>query len=145
MSDELYKQALEAAKSEMEELLEEQADLERKLSAIGIRLDELRKISLSIGELLGEDYAPEAIGITDAIRKVLAAEDPGRYSSAIAVRGLLQKDGFKLDEYKNALAVIHTTMKRLEDQGELESISRGGKAYYRVKEKTKITDEDIPF
>ena len=141
-----YKDSLEAAQTEMEELLTEQSKIEQRLEFISARLNVLRKTVLSIGELLGEESEPQSVGITAAIRKVLMdrRRENNSYISPLSVRTLLQKDDFPLSDYKNALAVIHTTLKRLEDQGELEVLSKSGKTYYRAKE-SMITDEDIPF
>jgi hypothetical protein len=142
-----YKDSLEAAKAEMETLLGEQTQLEQRMAYIVGRLQVLRKTALSLGELLGEEFEPDAIGITQAIRKVLKdnSDEKRVYLPPTAIRSALQKDGFPLSEYKNALAVIHTTLKRLEDQDEVESITgTNGKAYYRWKN-VELTDEDIPF
>lgn len=147
MTDGNYRDSLEAAKTEMETLLGEQAQIEQRLSYIDGRLQALRKTILSLGELLGEEFEPESVGITEAIRKVLkdSQDDRRSYTGPIGVRNTLHKNGFPLSDYKNALAVIHTTLKRLEDQGEVESTTAtNGKVYYRWKS-TEITDEDIPF
>ena len=149
MTDGHYKDSLDAAKNEMEVLLSEQGQLEQRLGYIVARLQVLRKTILSLGELLGEEFEPQTIGITEAIRKVLkdSQDDRGSYISPISIRTALQKDDFPLSEYKNALAVIHTTLKRLEDQDEVESMTgTNGKAYYRWnRSRGEITDEDIPF
>jgi hypothetical protein len=148
MTDGHYIDSLEAAKTEMEALLGEQTQTEQRLSYISGRLQVLKKTILSLGELLGEEFEPEAVGITNAIRKVLrnAQDERGSYMSPIGVRNALQKTDFPLSEYKNALAVIHTTLKRLEDQNEVESTTwSNGKSAYRWNRSAEITDEDIPF
>jgi hypothetical protein len=150
MTDGHYKDSLDAAKTEMEELLTEQTSTEQRLQYIASRLEVLRKTVLSLGELLGEQYEPEAIGITKAIRNVMREmqDDRGSYISPITVRNALQKGGFPLGEYKNALAVIHTTLKRLDDQGEVESHTwNSGRTSYRWNKARdgEITDDDIPF
>ncbi len=148
MTDGHYKDSLEAARTEMEALLTEQTQTEQRLSYISGRIQVLKKTILSLGELLGEEFEPESVGITNAIRKVLreAQDDRGTYISPIGVRNALQKDNFPLSEYKNALAVIHTTLKRLEDQHEVDSKTwSNGKSSYRWNRSAEITDEDIPF
>lgn len=148
MTDGHYKDSLEAAKAEMEELLGEQTQIEQRLAYIASRLHVLRKTALSLGELLGEEFEPDAIGITQAIRKVMKEniDEKRSYMSPTGIRNALQKDNFPLNDYKNALAVIHTTLKRLEDQDEVESTTAAvnGKVYYRWKN-VELTDEDIPF
>jgi hypothetical protein len=148
MTDGHYKESLDAAKTEMEALLTEQSQLEARLYHIATRLHVLRKTALSLGELLGEEFEPASIGITEAIRKVLKRhseeDERNSYVAPTTVRNQLQKDGFPLSDYKNALAVIHTTLKRLDEQKEVESLTSEGKVYYRWN-KANITDEDIPF
>jgi hypothetical protein len=147
MTDGHYKDSLETAKAEMEALLDEQAQIEQRLGYIVSRIQVLRKTILSLGELLGEEFEPETVGITEAIRKILqdSADERGSYTSPVGVRNALQKNAFPLSEYKNALAVIHTTLKRLEEQGEIEGAAgTNGRVYYRWK-KEEIVDADIPF
>lgn len=149
MTNQLYKDTLEAARSEMERLLDEQSTLEGRLQEISTRIRVLNQTVVSVSELLGEDWEPAAIGITDAIRDVMkgrAESHPDAFWSPLTVRTMLQKEKFRLEDYKNPLAVIHTTMKRLSDQGELEArTGKDDKTYYRWRKETQITDEDIPF
>ena len=149
MNDTLYRHTLEAARSEMEELLDEQGKLENRLLGISARLSVLNKTIVSVSELLGEDFEPQVVGITDAIRGVMKARSqshPDAFWSPSSVRTTLQKEKFRLEDYKNPLAVIHTTMKRLADQGELEArTAKDEKTYYRWKKEMQVTDEDIPF
>jgi hypothetical protein len=140
MTDYLYRQTLDTAKAEFDNLLEEEARLEARLAAIRERAEVLRKTIMSVGDLLGEDREPESVGITDAIRSVLQNK-VDMFFSPRGVRSHLQKNDFPLDNYKNVLAVIHTTLKRLEDQGEVVPSVKDGKTYYRWANK----DEDIPF
>jgi hypothetical protein len=143
MTDQIYKDTLEAARDEMDSLLREEAEINSRLSVIRQRTEVLRKTIISIGDLLGEDREPETVGITDAIRKVLKGKIEA-FFSPIGVRVHLKNSGFPLDSYKNVLAVIHTTLKRLEDQGEVEVMHDNNRTLYRWNE-AAIRDEDIPF
>jgi hypothetical protein len=143
MTDALYKETLEAARSEMDDLLKEEIDLGSRLAIVRGRIEVLRKTIISIGDLLGEDREPETIGITDAIRGVLKARPDGFFSPT-GVRSSLRTSSFPLDNYKNVLAVIHTTLKRLEDQNEVTTMTENSKTFYRWNE-SLIRDEDIPF
>jgi hypothetical protein len=151
MTDAHYKDSLEAAKTEMEALLAEEQEIQARISTIQTRLTALRKIALSLGELLGEEWEQQTVGITDAIRKVMrrakSPEGSFIYIHPTTIRTRLQNDGFPLGDYKNPMAVIHTTMKRLEDQGEVEGAEgRNGRTIYKwTGSETEITDEDIPF
>lgn len=143
MSDQLYKDTLEAAREEMNNLLEEETAISARLIVIRQRTNILRKTIISVGDLLGEDREPETAGVTDAIREVLRSR-PDAYYSPTAVRTTLKSAGFPLENYKNFLAVIHTTLKRLEDKDEVETMTENNRTLYRWNEKA-IRDEDIPF
>src|ERR1700678_3410846 len=106
MADELYKETLDAAKVEMDELLKEEGQMVARLAEVHSRIDVLRKTIISIGDLLGEDREPATVGITDAIRAVLKAKDDSFLSPA-AVRAQLKQSAFPLDTYKNVMPVIH--------------------------------------
>lgn len=145
MTDQVYKETLKSAEDELEQLLSEEAKIEMRLVAIRHRAESLRRTVLSLGDLVGEAREPQIFGITDAIRKVMSERKEGSHVSAQMVRSILERDKFPLSEYKNAMAVIHTTLKRLVDQGELQPFeASNGKTYYKWIDRG-ITDEDIPF
>ena len=60
------------------------------------------------------------------------------------VRFRLKSEGFLIEKYQNPLAVIHTTLKRLEEQGEVETIKKDGKTFYKWVDREE-TKHDIPF
>ena len=143
-----YRKAFEDAQSELEELLEEDSLLAERRGKIMLRSESLRKISESIGSLLGENLSKQAVGLTDTIRNLLGM-DAGTWYSATNVRTYLRNEEFPIDDYQQPLAVIHTTLKRLQDQGEILSQEMDGKAYYRWDGPplmdVGVTDDDIPF
>ena len=62
------------------------------------------------------------------------------------MRAFLRKEEFPIDDYTNPLAVIHTTLKRLHAQNELQSWERHGKTWYRVNpDHVFIDDAYISF
>ncbi|MGA8213812.1 MAG: hypothetical protein WB799_09465 [Candidatus Sulfotelmatobacter sp.] len=66
------------------------------------------------------------IGITEAIRTVMrAAKKP---MTAAEVKTRLTEEGFDLERFRNAAAVIHNTMARMAKAGELE-VDRKTKRY----------------
>lgn len=136
---------LEFARGELDELLNEEAQIEFRLKEIRGRSEILRKAVLGLSALIGEDAEEESLGITDAIRGVVERRKEFMVSP-MSVRGLLRSADFPVSKYKNALAVIHTTLKRLEEQGEVRPIEKDGKTYYQwIERETAITDDDIPF
>lgn len=141
MTDDNYRRTLEIAKDELESLLDEEATLDSTLANVRLRIEALRKTVVTLSDLLGEDREPASVGITDAIRGVLKSQ-MDMYFGPIGVRSKLQTANFPLGEYKNVLAVIHTTLKRLEEQGEVRVMTREGKNYYQW---IKKADEGFPF
>ena len=141
-----YREAFEDVQSELEVLLEEDSRLADRRGEIKYRTESLRKTGESLGLLLGENVSEEAIGITDAIRELLK-ENRDTWYSAIAVRRVLRKKEFPVDDYSQPLAVIHTTLKRLQEQEEIKPGERDGKTFYKWDEPfdSGLTDDDIPF
>ena len=146
MSD-IYKEALEAARTEFEELSNEESRLEDRLQENRKRQVGLKKSIESLTVLVGEETDERTVGITAAIREVLRSlfeEKPKSGFTPTGIRTHLQQRGFQIDAYKNPLAVIHTTLKRLADQNEIKTWEKDDKTYYRWLE-PEITDDDIPF
>jgi hypothetical protein len=110
MSDQAYREALDAALREYEQALADQAALETRIA-------QLRQTIGTLTTLCG--YTPTVpYGLTDACRTALRCA--GRPLTAIEVRDRLAATGFDLDRYANALAAVHTVLKRLEQSGEAE-------------------------
>ena len=137
-----YKKTLDSMRSELETILNKEVDFERQLTESRERSEALGRAAQALAGFLGEDKEEASIGITDAIRKILGSG--GYIWQPIAVRARLQREEFPLEKYQNPLAVIHTTLKRIEGQGEVEAVKKDGKIYYKwiIPD---ITDDDIPF
>ena len=105
-----YVKALEAVVREYEQALADQAALESRVS-------HLRQSILHLTKLCG--YEPTVpFGLTEACRVVLqSAPAP---LTAVGIRDRLQQIGFDLDRYANPLAAIHTTLKRMTENGDAE-------------------------
>ena len=84
---------------------------------VDLRIAKLERTISGLATLCGEpDIAPQ--GLTDACRSVLQSTTAYQLTP-IEVRDELKKMGFDLSRYENPLAVIHTTLKRLAEQGEV--------------------------
>lgn len=140
-----YRQAFEDAKAEREECLAEEEQLVDRLSTARSRIESLNSTVDSLGVLLGETSTKGEVGLTDAVRELLKADK--LWWAPTAVRAHLKKKGFPINEYKQPLSVIHTTLKRLVDQGELKVSELKGKTHYKwdSDREVGITDDDIPF
>ena len=100
--------------------------IDRRLKAISRHLD--RKI-LKIEPSLPAGLSP-ASGITIAIRQLLQAN---QRLGPTAIRELLQRSGFPPGP--NLLLTIHSTLKRLQMQGEIKAVRMNGRrAYMWVRE-----------
>ena len=116
MTQEDYRSALQAAVREYEEL-------GQKRRQIDGRLAELAQTIGTLSRLLG--HTPTVpIGLTDAIRLVMRGA--GVPMTPVAVRDRLRAIGFDVAKYTNDLAAVHTTLKRLNDAGEVRFVAGPG-------------------
>jgi hypothetical protein len=121
MSSEEYRRALEAAVREYEALGEQRQQIDRRLAELAQTLSTLSRLCGIVPTV--------SVGLTDACRLVLRGA--GMPMSPTEVRAP-QGFGFDLTRYTNDLAAVRTTLKRLNDAGELRFIARPGtgeKAY----------------
>lgn len=147
MTDKIYKDTLETARTEFEKLLAEESRLEYCLLENRKRQTGLKKTVESLSALVGEDTDEKTVGITEAIREVLQKLWERNHELGLTPTGVrlhLHQSGFQLDSYKNPMAVIHTTLKRLEDQDEIKAFPKNEKTLYQWIQQ-EITDDDIPF
>jgi hypothetical protein len=108
MSTDDYRRALDAASREYERAMAERA-------ALDDRLAQLKQTIASLTKLCG--YQPTVPwGLTEACRTLLRSA--GTPLTAVELRDRLASVGFDLDRYSNALAAVHTVLKRLAESGE---------------------------
>ena len=122
MSTEDYRRALEAAVREYEALGEQRQQIDRRLAELAQTLSTLSRLCGIVPTV--------SVGLTDACRLVLRGA--GLPMTPTEVRERLKSFGFDLARYTNDLAAVHTTLKRLNDAGELRFSARPGtgeKAY----------------
>jgi hypothetical protein len=107
-----YRAALDAACREYEEVAAQHAALETRLA-------QLKQTIGTLNKLCGfEPTVPWSL--TDACRVVLRSA--GAPMTAVQVRDRIEAIGLDTDRYANALAAIHTTLKRLEEGGEISAL-----------------------
>lgn len=147
MSDTVFKQSLEAAVEELTQVLAERDELETRLDDLNYRMEKLREALRGLSALCGMDYEIEfphlfptgeevEQGFTNQIRSVFRSS-PSIPMSPVDVRNKLKESGFPVHRYSNALASIHTILKRLEKSREVDSQEINGKTLYLWA--------DIPF
>ena len=139
-----YKKTLDGMREELERILHEELKLERRLKRVRERSEALGKAAQGLAGLIGEEEEEESIGITGAIREILRDGSNHTWQPR-TVRHQLRRAEFPLEKYQNPLAVIHTTLKRLEGQGEVKTAKRAGKTYYEWIVPKEVTDDEIPF
>ena len=116
-----YRHALDTALREYETLTQQRADLD-------VRIAQLSHTIGTLTRLCGLSPTIE-LGLTEAVRMALRAA--GHPLTAVEVRAQLEGMGLDLDRYTNALAAIHTILKRLNESGEARFIARAwGKPAY---------------
>jgi hypothetical protein len=121
MPDE-YRRALEAAVREYESLGAQRQQIDRRLAELAHTMSTLSRLCGIVPTV--------SLGLTDACRLALRAA--GLPLTALEVRDRLKAFGLDLTRYTNELAAVHTTLKRLNDAGELRFVARPGtgeKAY----------------
>jgi hypothetical protein len=125
MTTDEYRRALDAACREYEDVAQQRAELDKRLSHLHETIGALTRLC---------GYTPTVSwGLTDACRVVMArAEQP---MTPLDVRDRLLAIGFDLTKYSSDLSAIHTVLKRLNRAGELRFVARapGNHAYEWVK------------
>lgn len=116
MIGEEYRRALDAATREYEALGEQRRQIDKRLS-------ELAQTIGTLSRLCGI-AATVPWGLTDACRTVL--RNAGGPVTPVEVRDRLLGIGVDLSRYSSGLAAVHTTLKRLNEAGELRFIANGG-------------------
>lgn len=141
MTREEIKAELDAAKKQMEGLLQDKILLDLKVGQLSQTINTLIALLQpkpdpadisDVSGLLFEDSS-----ITGAIRVVLLRSPVPM--SPTQIRSELVKSGFDLSEYENEMAVIHNTLKRLDKQGELMTVkdSSGQTVAYTTRFQTQ--------
>jgi hypothetical protein len=157
MTETSYKRTYKLAIDELTKLMEQYEDLEGQMETLRRRINTVRRGVYGVAALCGvnpekeyPDLFPRTLssdtGFTDAIRQVLKSKGKFAYFTPVGVRDELKTMGFDLSKYKNPLASIHTTLKRLETRGQVAGeTSDSGGVLYSWKDWPEETDDDIPF
>src|SRR5258707_12392714 len=111
MTSDDYRTALSSAIREYEALGEQRRDIDKRLAQLAQTIGTLSK-------LIG--LTPTVpMGLTDAVRLALRAGVP---MTPMDVRERLRAIGVDLSIYSSDLAVTHTALNRLNEQGEIRRI-----------------------
>jgi hypothetical protein len=126
-----YKRAYETVQREMAEIDEQRQLLERRYARLKQTSFSLETLMESESDLsLPAALSLPVIGLTDACRHALTVSKSPR--TAQEVRDWLVGSGYDLSEQENALASIHTILKRLVTSGQAEAgTTSDGKVSYK--------------
>lgn len=132
MTEDTYRKALESANSELDELLGQQEQIARRIAQLRQTVGSLSPLVVGSenAKAVG-DATPylDKSGLTDVVRDVLRASD--KPLRPLQVKEGLERIGFDLTVYKNAMAAVHTVLKRLVENGEAKSTTAGGQTLYQ--------------
>jgi hypothetical protein len=132
MAHENYKRTLEAAKTEMGELLHQRNEIDSRIGKLAPVIEYLSLLCDEIQSPPPDLPMPSQLdlGLSDAIRLAFRSAVPESLTPT-EVRDKLKASGFNLGKYANELPPIHNTIARLKEQGEIEETARpnGDRAY----------------
>jgi hypothetical protein len=126
---EAHRVHLDALDTERAEVVHEMQQLERLMESITPfttvhHMDGLNQFIM--------DYTPDPEGgLADACRVVL--RQANRYMTAIELRDALEASKYDLSQHSNALASIHSVLKRFEESGEVSMVVNRNKPAYKMK------------
>jgi hypothetical protein len=122
MTNTEYTKAYNAAKAELDTLLKRQREDEKRIA-------QLRQMLASINSLRGttDTSIYPMPKLTGGIRAIFRGSESGQLFTAPEIRDMLVAQGLKAQKYRNLLASIHSVLKRLEAQGEIERTDSGWK------------------
>jgi hypothetical protein len=132
MNKEDYKRLLREKEERLIELLDQQEHLENEIAEVK---QEIGALAILAGEAKDGRYdflarISSELGLVDAIREVLRSIRD--YLTPQDVRDGLERMGYNVGEHSNILASIHTTLRRLAQNNEVQEGSKDGKKAYRL-------------
>lgn len=129
-------EVLRAAESKLQELLLQRAEIVKRIGAIKRTIVGVTKLcgdqalSQNVQQILRNNGAVKALGLTDSCRRVLM--EASRPLSARAICAELEKrDGAVLAHHKDPVASVTTILNRLARYGEACAVMEGGRSAWR--------------
>jgi len=120
----VFSRALKAARNELEVLLKQRQEIDKRIMALQRTVDALIAVCEEEGVELPADLLQDvelpasATGFTDAVRNVL--KESGLPMGPTAIRDGLIRRGIDMTKYSNPMVVVHNTLKRLCTQGDIQ-------------------------
>ncbi|HEX8494808.1 MAG TPA: hypothetical protein VF658_18340 [Pyrinomonadaceae bacterium] len=136
-----YTNVFNEAVQELSSLMDRRDELDNEREEIDTRIGQVREGVIALAPLCNvnpyvayPELFPDLqadIGLTDAIRSVLQLSSQS-FLTPVGVRTGLKEAGFDISK-KSILPSIHTVLKRLAKNGEVETEDRDGKTVYKWK------------
>lgn len=125
MTADQYTEALAKARRELAVLVQKRADLDKRISTLHITIEGLATLSepnesAKTAHESAQKGNLQELGITDAIRAILGGSQT--HMTAPQIRNALADRGYDVDRFASILTVIHNTIKRMDDQGEIFNV-----------------------
>jgi intracellular sulfur oxidation DsrE/DsrF family protein len=134
MSKTFYKQTLERAQEELENLMSQREEIDARIVELNESIVNLARLAQETprGKFFEE---MKKMGLTDACREVLKRAN--QTLTPLEVKDRLRRIGYDLSKYeKDVLPSIHTVLKRLVKNKEAEvRVTATGKKVYFLKDK----------
>jgi hypothetical protein len=129
-----YKATLEKAKDELEELLIKQEEIEQRIARVKQAIISLAPLAQDQENAVGDIYSAlfDGIGLSEAILQVLRAA--GKRLSPVEIKQQILNMGVDLSTHKNAMASIHSALKRMGQNEEVSTKDNG--LTYEVKRRS---------
>lgn len=125
MAQEDYKKTLQAAQAELEELLIKQEEIEQRIARVKQAIISLAPLAEEPGSTFWTSAlaAIRGEGISDTCRQIL--QSTGKPLSPVEIKQQLLNMGIDLSRQKNVMASIHSLLKRLVANDEIETRDEG--------------------
>jgi hypothetical protein len=119
-----YLEALHKARTELDDLMIQRSEMDARISQLEITIDGLAALC-NTADLAEKTSLDVSAGVTEAIRTVL--QQTNTAMTAPQIRDTLLDMGYDTGRYASILTVIHNTIRRMNDQGEIWIVQNGGR------------------
>jgi len=124
---------------ELQRLTQERENIERRILAVSAAAEILAGIEEDPNPALPAVEEPE-FEITASVRDVL--QSTANALSVPEIRDSLVSNGWKIENYRNPLAMLHTSLKRLVTNGELGIVQEEGSRTKRYYNRRTFADRE---
>ena len=129
----VYKQHLKEAGQELAKLLEQRDALDKRIAKLRQDMGSLAHLSgeprtIPVFKIIADTR--KQFGLKRACLEVLRASDEPLTPVEVAVG--IERLGLNYDDQANLLASVHTTLRRMAQNGEVEEIPKAGKKAYKL-------------